>query len=99
MNIEKRITKTKLTSENEYRKTKNEKQTNVWENEYRKTESEKQTNFFLLGKYGKSDLYADFVRRLFFSVLKSVHMETPTLKSVWSDFVTRTKVVRTKSVG
>ena len=28
MNVEKRITKNKLTSENEYRKTNNEKQTN-----------------------------------------------------------------------
>ena len=46
MNIEEWIMKNKLTSENEYRKTNNEKQTNFWENEYRKTNNEKQTNFW-----------------------------------------------------
>ena len=30
MNVEKQITKNKLTSENEYRKTNNEKQNNFW---------------------------------------------------------------------
>ena len=32
-----------------------------------------------------------FCLYVYFSVLKSVHMETPTLKSDWSDFVTRQK--------
>ena len=58
-NVEKHKTKIKLTSENEYRKTDNEKQTNFWENkyrkpknkltsenEYRKTNNEKQTNLW-----------------------------------------------------
>ena len=40
-NVKKRKTKNKLTSENEYRKTDNEKQTNFWENEYRKKNNEK----------------------------------------------------------
>ena len=43
-NVEKRKTKNKLTSENEYRKTNNEKHLTS-ENEYRKTDNEKQTNF------------------------------------------------------
>ena len=50
MNIEKRITKNKLTSENEYRKTNNEKQTNIRENENRKMKNEKQTSFSLLDR-------------------------------------------------
>ena len=62
--------------------------------------------------YSSNDFHAVYVQKIwkigstcglclyiYFSILKSVHMETPTLKSIWSDFVTRTKAVRTKSVG
>ena len=37
---------------------------------------------FTCGKHGKPDLNAEFVCTFIFSVLKSVHMEIPTLKSV-----------------